>query len=514
VSRVWNQGYVTDVGYAYGYYRETSPVYQRFCLLLRGLACDDPGAASAHCELGFGQGISVNINAAANPGQYVANDFNPAHAAHASRIARFARTNLRLYDDSFEQMLARDDMPRFDSISLHGIWSWVSRENHRIIIEFARRYLKPGGIFYVSYNCFPGWAPAYPLRQIFALHDRYASGPPGIAQRIDAALKFSRELLGASPLFARAATGLDERLKLITEQNRDYLAHEYFNRDWNCMYFTDVADALTEAKLEFATTAEPLDAVDTLNLTTEGLAFLSRIEHPVLREQMRDYFVNRQFRKDLYLRGTRRLSAAEHCEQLLATRLVLERPLSAIPLTLDQAQGEATLHDSLFRPLLEELAAHDYAPKSFADILRVLPAISLPQLMSASAVLVGAGHAAPCHSEPAVRLVRRTCETLNRHLLDRARTRDDVNHLASPVTGGGVTVGRFQQLFLLARSRGWELPAEWARFTWQLVADQGQKLVRDGRLMETPEENLAELTVQAIAFAETQIPILKAMGIV
>ena len=213
MSGVWNQGYVTDVGYAYGYYRETSPVYQRFCLLLRGLACDDPGAAAAHCELGFGQGISVNINAAANPGQYVATDFNPAHAAHASGIARFAGSNLRLHDDSFEQLLARDDMPRFDSISLHGIWSWVSRENHRIITKFASRHLKPGGVFYVSYNCFPGWAPAHPLRQIFALHDRYVSGPPGIAQRIDAALKFSRELLDAGPLFARATTGLDERLK-------------------------------------------------------------------------------------------------------------------------------------------------------------------------------------------------------------------------------------------------------------------------------------------------------------
>ena len=37
---------------------------------------------------------------------------------------------------------------------------------------------------------------------------------------------------------------------------------------------------LAEAKLEFATTAEPLDVVDAVNLTTEGIAFLNRIEHP------------------------------------------------------------------------------------------------------------------------------------------------------------------------------------------------------------------------------------------
>lgn len=48
--------------------REISPVFQRFCLLLRGLASSDPGEGAAHCEIGFGQGVSVNIHAAANPG--------------------------------------------------------------------------------------------------------------------------------------------------------------------------------------------------------------------------------------------------------------------------------------------------------------------------------------------------------------------------------------------------------------------------------------------------------------
>jgi SAM-dependent methyltransferase len=514
MSEVWSEGYFTEVGYTYGYYRETSPVYQRFCLLLRGLACNDSTAAPAHCELGFGQGVSANINAASNPGRFVATDFNPAHAAHARGLADHSGGALRIHDDSFEQLLARDDLPEFGSISLHGIWSWVSRDNHRIITEFATRHLRPGGVFYISYNCFPGWAPAYPLRQLFALHDRYASVSSGAVQRIDAALKFSGALLAAGPMFARVTAGLDERLKQISGQPRDYLAHEYFNRDWNCMYFTDVADALAEGKLEFAATADPLDVVDTINLTAEGIAFLAAIEHPVLREQVRDYFVNRQFRKDLYLRGVRRLSAAEQRQQTLATRLVLMRPVDAIPMVVNAAQGEATLHEGIFRPLIDELAARDYAPKSFSDLMRALPDVSLPQLVMASAVLVGAGHAAPCQTEPAAQLVREKCSTFNRHLLDRAQTRDDVNFLASPVIGGGMFVDRFQQLFLLARSRGSDQPAEWARATWQLLTELGEKVVKDGKGLETPEENLAELTARANIFAAVRMPILRAVGIV
>jgi SAM-dependent methyltransferase len=501
------------MGYTYGYYRETSPVYQRFCLLLRGLACNDPNEATAHCELGFGQGVSVNINAAANPGRFVATDFNPAHTAHARDMANHTGGNLRLYDDSFEQLLARDDLPAFDSISMHGIWTWVSRDNHRLITQFAARHLRPGGLVYISYNCFPGWAPAHPLRQVFALHDRYASGPVDTGQRIDAALKFSSELLAAGPRFAQAVVGLDARLKNIAGQSRDYLAHEYFNRDWNCMYFTEVADALAEAKLEFATTAEPMDVVDSVNLTAAGIEFLGSIGHPIMREQIRDYFVNRQFRKDLYVRGVRRLPPAEQRERTLATRIVLERPAAAIPMTVNGAQGEANLHERIFRPFIDALAAHDYAPKSFDDLTRALPGVSLPELTMAAAVLVGAGHAAPCQAEPAVRQVRETCAALNRHLLERARTRDDVNHLASPVTGAGIGVGRMQQLFLLARSRDCDQPVEWARFAWELLEGQGHKVLKDGKALETPEENLAEMVVHAETFAKDQIPILKAVGV-
>jgi SAM-dependent methyltransferase len=513
MSEVWSEGYVTDTGYTYGYYRETSPVFQRFCLLLRGLACGDTDQATAHCELGFGQGVSVNINAASNPGHYIATDFNPAHAAHARGMASHGRGNLRLYDDSFEQLLARDDLPEFDSISLHGIWSWVSRDNHRAITKLASRHLKPGGVFYVSYNCFPGWATAYPLRQLFALHDHYAGGSMTASRRIDTALRFTAALLAARPLFARASPGLDERLKVIAAQGRDYLAHEYFNRDWNCMYFTDVAGALAEAKLDFATTAQPLDVVDTMNLTNEGIAFLNEIEHPILREQVRDYFVNRQFRKDIYLRGVRRLSPAEIQERTLATRLVLEHPIHAIPMTVSSAQGEGKLNERVFQPFIEALADRDYAPKSFGDLARTLPNVSLPESIAAGAVLVGAGHAMPCHSEATVQQVGNSCGRLNLHLLERARTRDDLNHLASPVIGGGVAVGRFQQLFLLARHGGLAQPVDWARFTWQLLAEQGQLVIKNDKVLETPDENLAELTMQANTFVRDQLPTLKALGI-
>lgn len=513
MSTVWNEGYFTDVGYTYGYYREINPVFQRFCLLASGYAAPEPIPGARHCELGFGQGVSVNVHAAANPGEYVGTDFNPAHAAHANALAAASGSGARLYDDSFEQLLNRTDIGPFDSISLHGIWTWVSRDNHKIITEFARRYLKPGGVFYNSYNCFPGWSPAYPLRQLFALHDRFASHSHGAEQRVDAALKFTEALLAAQPNYLKVAPHLPERLKAIMGQNRHYLAHEYFNREWNCMYFTDVVDALAPAKLDYACTAVPLDNINAVNLSNDAVNFLSAIDHPVLREQARDYFINQQFRKDLYVRGVTRLSPTEFRQRMLEARLVLLQTPEAIPLKVTGAAGEASLQSAVYEPIIAAMAAKQFAPKSLRELAQAVSDIGWAQVQQAAIVLVGMGVAAPCQPENAARQVQKRCASLNQYLCERARLGSEVDTLASPVTGGGVSVNRFQQLFLLALSQGKKQPAEWAQHAWQLLQAQGQKLVKEGKTLEADQDNIAELTAQATEFAAKRLPILKALQV-
>ena len=513
MSEVWNEGYFTDVGYTYGYYRDISPTFQRFCLLLRGFAMPEPKPDGAHCELGFGQGVSINHHAAATPGLFVGTDFNPAHAAHANTLADASGSGARLYDDSFEQLLNRTDLPQFDSISLHGIWTWVSRDNHQIITEFARRHLKPGGVFYVSYNCFPGWSPNYPLRQIFALHDRFGNTPHGAVERVEAALKFSEDLLAANPKYTKLVPNLGNKLQSIMAQNRHYLAHEYFNREWNCMYFTDVVDAMAPAKLDYACTAVPLDAVDVVNLSSEGLAFLKTIEHPILREQVRDYFVNQQFRKDLYLRGARRLTGAEQRNRLLDLRFALLKSVDEVPMKVNAAAGEVTLQEALYRPLLEQLAAHDHAPKSLRELMASLPGQGYAALLQEITVLIGMGVVAPCQSEAVTSQTRARCAALNAHLLERAVFSADIDSLASPVLGGGHTLGRIAQLFLRALQQGLKTPQAWAQQVWEILESQGQRLLKDGKPVANAEENLAELQRQAQDFADKQVSVLKALQI-
>lgn len=307
---------------------------------------------------------------------------------------------------------------------------------------------------------------------------------------------------------------MDAKLQSIKGQDRQYVAHEYFNRDWNCMYFTDVVDALAPAKLDYATTAVPLDSVDPLNLTAEGMDFLEGIEHPVMREQARDYFVNQSFRRDLYVRGANRLSATEHRERMLSTRFVLLQAAHSVPANVTGPAGAATLQAEIYGPVLAALADDAYVPKTLRHLLDLLPSLAYGDVEQALNVLIGMGAVAPCQSEAAEKLVQARCNTLNLQLCKRSLYGHKIQTLASPVTGGGVTVSRFQQLFLISIKQGKKHPAEWAQLAWGIIGGQGEGLLKDGKALTTAEENLAELTAQAQAFAESTLVILKALKIV
>jgi hypothetical protein len=149
----------------FGYYQELNPLRARLPLIKTGYI---PTENSINCELGFGQGISTNIHAAASNNSWYANDFMPDQALFAKNLANASGANAYLSDEAFVEFCKRPDLPDFDFIGLHGIWSWINEENRKIIVEFIRRKLKVGGVLYVA-TTQPGWAAMAPFRDFFSI---------------------------------------------------------------------------------------------------------------------------------------------------------------------------------------------------------------------------------------------------------------------------------------------------------------------------------------------------------
>jgi SAM-dependent methyltransferase len=507
----WTYGYVADLDYTFGYYAELNPLRAALPFLNASLA---PPRITAACELGFGQGVSANIHAAASGTDWYGTDFNPSQAAFAQAMAAASGSGVRLFDQSFAEFCGRADLPDFDYIALHGIWSWVSDENRRTIVDFLRRKLTVGGVLYISYNTLPGWASMVPMRNLMTEHAEVMAAPGrGTIARIDAALDFAERLCALNPIFTQTHPGIAERLRRMKEQNRHYLAHEYFNRDWEPISFSEMADWLGPAKLTFACSANYLDHIEVLNLTAPQRAFLAEIPDPMFRQSVRDLIVNQQFRRDYWVKGAPRLSAFEQTELLRRQRVVMTTPRAEFTPSIVGVLGQAEIAANLVEPMLAALGEHK--PMSIADIEAAVSGqgISLAQIFENVMALIGKGDLAPVQHDEAQSRAKVCTDRLNRFLMDRARGSGELSTLASPVTGGGFPVHRFHQLFLIARSRGGKAPADWAEGAWQILAPMGQLLLKDGKPLQTPEENRAELLAQANDFAEKRLSVLQALQI-
>ena len=505
----WTSGYVADIGYTYGYYAELNPLRIKLAFLDQGIVCPEIGTA---CELGFGQGLSANMHAAASTAQWSGTDFNPSQASFAQELASASGSGAKLFDEAFAEFANRPDLPDFDYIGLHGIWSWISDENRSVIVEFVRRKLKVGGVLYISYNTQPGWAAFAPMRHLMVEHaDVMGVQGQGTVSRVDGAMEFAEKLLATNPAFGRANPLVSERLTKLKDHSREYLAHEYFNRDWHPMHFSDMAKWMEPAKVQFCCSANYIELIDAVNVTAEQTAMLAEIPDSIFRQSVRDFMLNQQFRKDYWVKGIRSISALEKVEAQRRQRVILTTHRTDVPLKVSGALGEATLQEEVYKPILDLLA--DHKPRSIGEIELALKdqKIQLNQVVQAVMLLSGMGHlfavqeVTPQNSKKA--------NSLNMHLMQQARSSKDVIFLASPLTGGGHEVHRFQQLFLFAYKNGKKSPEDWAQYAWSVLSAQNQKLLKLGQVLESAEDNLAELKALAQVFVEKQLPVLKALHI-
>lgn len=507
----WTSGYVTAIEYTYGYYNELNPLRSEFTFVYAGLK---PPKQGVHCELGYGQGLSIAIHAAGSGDTWYGNDFNPSQAAFAQALASESLVDAHLTDEAFVDFCHRADLPEFDSIGLHGIWSWISEENRSIIVDFIKRKLKVGGVLYVSYNTLPGWSTFAPIQHLISEHgNTFGDLGQGVLGRVSNAMQFTEKLLATEPKFSKANPLVLDRFAQIKKQNPSYLAHEYFNQNWNPMYFAEVTKLLTSAKVEFACSAHQIDHIDNFNLTSEQIKFLNEINDSVFKESIRDFMTNNQFRRDYWVKGSQKLSKTERDEYLKKISVILAVPRQAVSLSVKGHYIEANLSKQIYNPVIDVM--QDYQSKTIEEIFEMVRGfkISFEQVVQVCLVMSGTGQMYCVQPTEKINKAIEHSTKLNKILVERARYSDSISFLSSPMTAGGIMVNRIEQLFIRAISNGENDPREWAQSAWLAFKELNQRLVKDGRSLDSEKENFDELHRQAQDFAQNRLPVLRALKV-
>jgi SAM-dependent methyltransferase len=367
----WGSGYVTDITYTTGWYRQQSPSVLAIACLLGGVESPLPASGDpvSFLELGCGHGFTALLLAASNPAWRVtAVDFNPAHIATARAWAAEAGLENVAFIEADLATLAESALaaaiPMADVVSLHGVWSWVPPSVQAGIVRLLRDKVQPGGLVHVSYNALPGWGGALGMqrvlrgvgRQLAARSDRQA----------EEGLRFIRELAATDALQLRRSPVVQTLVERLPDLPGMYLAHEYMNSAWAPCFVTDVAAALADARLEWVATANLIENFPELTLSEQQRALVRRIDDPVLRELVKDHCIERLLRHDVFVRGARRIAPRQRDAALLDLWLTLNIRPQDMPLEAEMPAGKAELNPLFYQPIVQALAA---GPRRVGDLL-------------------------------------------------------------------------------------------------------------------------------------------------
>jgi len=371
------------------FFKELSPVWLNYVAALHGVAPRPVDRPFAYIELGCGFGQSAVTHAAANPsGTFYACDINRRHVAAAREYAQaLGVTNIEVVEASFEDLVERD-LPDFDFIVLHGVYSWIGDAAKRAVRAFIRRRLKPGGFAYVSYNCLPGWALEIPLRRLFrelAVVD----------DDVDAALARglrSLDRLGDAKLgFFTAHPTVRDLVRSFAQRAPGYLAHEYLGEQWSAYYSVDVADDVQDADLHYVGSATLADNHPALTTGDEAAAAIAALPSARQRALADDFATNRAFRRDVFVRGPLRARDSSHLDDVVIARLA---PIASLEARARVPRGVVTFQGAFTEALRRVLADGTLTIATIVDRLRG-QAANANEIVRNLTILIAAGELTP-----------------------------------------------------------------------------------------------------------------------
>jgi SAM-dependent methyltransferase len=413
-------GYMTDVPYLRDFKPMLAPAWLDHVALVAGVEPPPRKTAFAWCDLGCGQGLTANILAVTHPGAaFHAIDAMSAHIDHARGLAAEAAIpNVGFHCVDFAAA-ADLDLPSFDYIVAHGVYSWVDSASQRALRRFFDRRLKPGGLVYVSYNAMPGWARDLPFQH---LARELAGGSSGdSATRFAAALGTIRRLAAANIPSLKPSFIVSELEQRPEDYTPAYLVHEFMPDAWQPLYVTEVRAAMRTIGFAPIGSATLIENLDPLVLSERAREMLGTIVDNDLRELVRDFYLDQRFRCDVFARGNRRLSGEQRCGTLLARTFALARPAAAIRYSAATPTGFRPYNNPTARAIVGALAD---GPRSLAEISSI-PAPA-QNLATNILLLCAVGDTMPV--EPGHAPV----DTLNRAVFRRLEGPEEIRWLTLP----------------------------------------------------------------------------------
>ena len=420
-----------------------------FGLLAAGYDHPDLSKPFSYLDIGCGYGLSMAFAAARYPaGRFLGIDFNPKHKAFSDDLtARAGLGNVEFRAQRFAAF-ARESDEKFDFVALHGVLSWVSAAERTEIVKIIKKVLAPDGVVYAGYNALAGRAFMMPVRNLLSSFYKRQEGQT--EARVEAALReVNRCFEWGRGNFSNAY--MRNLIRSLEDKDYHYVYHEYMADDWSLFSLPEMAALFDGAGIRFAASVDLLEAMDDLLFEPQLRAGLERMDDVVMREAVKDCLLQKQLRKDIFLKTPHRIKADEQRRRLKGWTL---RPrVAADLLNSEKPMGMGSRRVSLLRqPAAHLFQAVDGGAFDWRELEKQLPDTGeFNQTLAAILRLVAFEDLFVTFTdglEPA------RCKALNAVLDGLALEGWAVPHRLAPLSGVAAVMGPPQSLFAHALSTG------------------------------------------------------------
>ena len=483
----WMEGYASTDNYTKHYFRELNPNYAAFALLCAGIR---PPKIKNACELGFGFGMSINQHASTQNINWYGNDYNPTQKNYAQHISNEARNGAVLTDESFAQLVEKSHWPKFDYISLHGIWSWMSVENQSKILKFIANHLSDNGVVYISYNVSPGSTAFLPIRDL--MKHKYEFGTnkgETLEKRMEETLNYLYELKATGGNYLKNSPLAGKRLDDLKDKGASYLLHEYLNKDWNIESFLSMKEKLNEIKLGFCCSANFQSSLSALNYSEKQSDFLKQIIDPAEREYISDLYWAETFRKDYWAKGPSLLSKQERWDSLSKFRVIQSKPKEDVPKEFTGKAFKGSIENEIYHTVmnlieeketisLEEIAGHikENSREAAIQSVRILLSLGYINLVINENYITKAKEQSFASSINGI-----LCK-------ESLKSENAVTYLCSNKSGEALPLTRSTLIYLHARDNGYETFSDACLAVVRLCAENSEVFQKDGKVLTNEKD--------------------------
>ena len=518
----WDHGYTSRQSYSAHFHSEMAPNWLDFAALVKGHAPPRrrEGATFRYLELGCGMGFGLCLLAALYPeGRFLGIDFQPDHIAHARHLAEtLGLENLRFQEADFVDLQAdpsplgfgRGETGPYHYVAAHGIATWVVEPVQQALLAVASAALQPGGLFYNSYNTLPGWLPLTTYQQLVRLE--LQRGEPALpAEAFQRAAGTLASLLGeegqASPL-SSLLPSLSRELGDLRLNDIPYLLGEYDNAGWQPLYVAEMHRRCAAHKLKPIATANLPELFEEL-LPEPLRSQVTGEPDPLIRQTLIDLACARGFRRDIFARGSVRLSPEAWRRRLSGLRLRCRETPARSEWTFRSSFGQLSVPGAICEAMEAALAP---GPRSLAELAE---AIDQPpvEVLRLAALLLHEERLGLERGEAGAQ-AQAGCERVNARLLQRLAEGWGYGSLAAPAVGSGVGCSLVEALCCQAPGQG-PLGALEERWLLERLGELGIRSADPANTDVKPVYNLDEKTMNVVtAFQRDRLPSLQALGVV